>query len=45
MKSTDPPPTTARGVQLAAEYVIRGSHVNTFCVPVFPGDLPEARRA
>ena len=28
----------------AAELVVNGSHVNTFCVPVFPGDLPEARR-
>ena len=30
---------------VAAEYVIRDSHVNTFCVPVFLSDLPEARRA
>jgi autoinducer 2-degrading protein len=29
----------------AAELVVNGSHLNTFCVPVFPGDLPEARRA
>ena len=29
----------------AAEFVVNGSHVNIFCVPVFPDDLPEARRA
>jgi autoinducer 2-degrading protein len=26
----------------AADYVVGGSHVNTFCAPVFPEDLPEA---
>lgn len=29
----------------AADYVVDGGHVNTFCVPAFPDDLPEARRA
>lgn len=29
----------------AAEFVVGGSHINTFCVPAFPDDLPEASRA
>jgi autoinducer 2-degrading protein len=30
---------------VAADYVVSGGHVNTFCEPVFPDDIPEARRA
>jgi (4S)-4-hydroxy-5-phosphonooxypentane-2,3-dione isomerase len=29
----------------AADLVVEGSHVNTFCEPVFPADIPEASRA
>jgi (4S)-4-hydroxy-5-phosphonooxypentane-2,3-dione isomerase len=29
----------------AADYVVDGGHVNTFCVPVFPDEVPEARGA
>ena len=29
----------------AADYVVAGSQVNTFCAPVFPDELPEAARA
>jgi autoinducer 2-degrading protein len=30
---------------VAAEYVVSGSHINTFCEPVFPDEVPEATRA
>jgi autoinducer 2-degrading protein len=29
----------------AADYVVDGGHVNTFCMPAFPDDLPEASGA